>query len=347
MNTEQTEKWLSAHIYYNEPWEHLLHNSLLPFVNSAVKMGIISQYFFVRYWDRGPHLRLRLKGDAETLTTILQPHVEEHFQNFMDTYPSTRIDPSYPIDFPATYKWYPNNSIVFSSYIPETERYAGGIGMLLSEEQFYLSSQLVLQLIKTHKDDWTYDDAMGRAIQLHLTFAHAMGLSLEEAIDFFHFFYKNWLNQKEETNQQSHSRFKNSGSEEETIATFERAYNFQKEILESHIAQLWHSLENDYADVPEDTKEWHRQNKAIQLKIQQANANQQLNKRTAKYRYAIAAPNPLAQTLWSLYADFVHLLNNRLGIHNRDESFIAYILVQSLSAMPSGKSPYGVGLRSV
>jgi len=36
---------------------------------------------------------------------------------------------------------------------------------------------------------------------------------------------------------------------------------------------------------------------------------------------------------WSIYADYLHLTNNRLGILNRDEPFLSYLITRSLKNM--------------
>lgn len=338
MNKKIAEKWFSAQIYYNEPWEDFLRESLLPFVDTARKTGITSQYFFIRYWERGPHLRLRMKGDPTVFDSILKPHLEEHFNNYMETYPSVRHDPNYPDKFPDNYKWHPNNSLLFQDYLPETGRFGGTTGLEICEEQFYYSSQTVLQVIKDNEFNWSYDDAMGNAIQLHLTMAHAAGFSIEESIEFFDFFYKNWLERPETSNNAIVDQRNAKTDDQEIMDTFEKAYQYQDKILQSHLSQLWKALERDYQHLSRTLQEWHFNNQVIAKKLTHAQQANQLAERTANYRYPIDIQPSSLQTKRSILADFVHLTNNRLGIVNRDESFIAYIIMRSLQAMTSGGS---------
>jgi hypothetical protein len=52
--------WLSLHIFHANP-NGLLHGSLITALDAMKSDGILSGYFIVRYWNGGPHLRLRLK----------------------------------------------------------------------------------------------------------------------------------------------------------------------------------------------------------------------------------------------------------------------------------------------
>ena len=76
--------WLSVHLFYNEPWEEFLQKAVEPYVNTAIQTGIATQYFFIRYWERGPHIRLRLKGDVEMINTILKVIQIQQIRSFFD-----------------------------------------------------------------------------------------------------------------------------------------------------------------------------------------------------------------------------------------------------------------------
>lgn len=346
MNTNSTDKWLSTHIYYNQPWEHFLHASLYPFVDSALKMGIIQQFFFVRYWERGPHIRLTIKGEQSSLDSILKPHLEEHFASYIERNPSSRIDPNYPSNFPDHYKWHPNNTIRYVSYLPELSRFGGLVGQAICEAQFHHSSVAVLDVLKRNKLDWTYEDAMSSAIQLHTTFAHAVGLSIAEAIEFFEFFYNNHLRKPSQRFQTYEHRPAFEEDVAETEQTFERALSFQSKIMQQHLQKLWLALESPYQQVPQNLQRWHFNNQVVGKKLAQASITNQLRTRTRDFQFSFLPKEEKQQLIWSLYADFVHLTNNRLGLMHRDESFIAYIIMKSLAAIQEGgREQLGLRLR--
>ncbi|MEM6967336.1 MAG: thiopeptide-type bacteriocin biosynthesis protein, partial [Bacteroidota bacterium] len=144
MNPKKNDTWLSVHLYYNEPWEEFLQKALEPYVNTAVQTGIAQQYFFIRYWENGPHIRLRMKGEEEMINTILKPNLEEHFTHYFESKPSRRTEPQYPPNFSETLKWFLNNSISYNEYQPEVGRFGGKLGIQIAEKQFMISSKVVL-----------------------------------------------------------------------------------------------------------------------------------------------------------------------------------------------------------
>lgn len=325
MDTKRTEKWLSAHIYSTAPWEHFFHSSLFPFVDTAVKTGIISQYFFERKTDRGAHIRLCIKGEASTLDTILKPHLKEHIINYLEVYPSVRIDPDYPDHFPENYKWFPNNSIQFFSYEPNVNHFGGSVAQSICEEQFYYGSMAVLQIVKDKKYDWTYDDAMVHAIQTHVVFAHAVGLSLSEVIQFFQFSYRKGLKKISQKGTHSNNPYQQESETLDIERTYERAFEFQRVVMRRILDQLWTDLDSNLEGLTDTMQDWHVHNQLISQKLQQVQEMGQLELTNE----ASSAVNPL----WELYTTFIYKMNNRLGIAERDESFISFIIVKSLEAL--------------
>ena len=69
--------WLSAHLYFNgslygKEGDDLITQLAVPFAESCLMRGIADRYFFVRYYDPGPHIRLRLRGKIEAVTADLR-----------------------------------------------------------------------------------------------------------------------------------------------------------------------------------------------------------------------------------------------------------------------------------
>ncbi|HHH49559.1 MAG TPA: hypothetical protein ENK52_01120, partial [Saprospiraceae bacterium] len=74
MADKESFKWLAVHLFYNEPWEEFLAKAVKPYVDTLVQTGIAAQFFFIRYWERGPHIRLRIKGEKNIIDNIVQPN---------------------------------------------------------------------------------------------------------------------------------------------------------------------------------------------------------------------------------------------------------------------------------
>lgn len=53
-------RWLGYHLHAPEPWEPLLLECLAPALDAERRQGRLRRFFFLRYGEGGPHLRLRL-----------------------------------------------------------------------------------------------------------------------------------------------------------------------------------------------------------------------------------------------------------------------------------------------
>jgi thiopeptide-type bacteriocin biosynthesis protein len=331
MNKHSHDTWLSIHLFYNEPWEDFLQKAIEPYVNTAVQTGIAQQYFFIRYWEKGPHVRLRLKGDLEMINSILKPNLEEHFNHYFESKPSRRIEPNYPPGFSENLKWYPNNTLRYSDYEPEFGRYGGPVGVALCEKQFFISSQTVLEFIKLKGKTWSYDDAMGIAIKLHLIFIHAAGLSIDAAISFFDFYAKNWLPYTFKNLQQEITEEDFEVQSTLSIRAFEESFESQKASLISFHSILWNTMEEGDSFDEEILNKWLNENKLILNDLFLNEKEEGLSSRTAKYDYQVKPTQyPEKELIWSILVDCIHMTNNRLGIFNRDESYLSFMMMRCL-----------------
>lgn len=331
MNKHQHDTWLSVHLFYNEPWEDFLQKAIEPYVNTAIQTGIAQQYFFIRYWEKGPHIRLRLKGELDMINTILKPNLEEHFNHYFESMPSRRVEPNYPPGFSEDLKWFPNNSLKYFDYEPEFGRYGGPEGIKLAERQFMISSQTVLDLLKQKGKTWSYDDAMGTAIKLHLSFIHSSGIDIDTAIAFFDFFAKNWLpytfkNIQEEITEEE---FENQSTL--SIEAFEQSFESQKDSLIPFHFTLWNAMEAGDSFEDEVLNRWSNENTTILKELIDKDKNGDLSARTSNYNYQIKPQQfPQKELLWSILSDYIHMTNNRLGIFNRDESYLSFMMMRCL-----------------
>ena len=52
--------WISAHVFYSDGLDRLLTEAVRPLVGELIAARLVRAYFYLRYWDGGPHLRLRV-----------------------------------------------------------------------------------------------------------------------------------------------------------------------------------------------------------------------------------------------------------------------------------------------
>ncbi len=333
MKPENTPTWLSAHLYYNEPWEQFLTEAVLPFADITMRTGITKSFFFIRYWERGPHIRLRFQVESEKLQTIFEPNLEEHFKNYFESRPSLRTEPKYPPGFPKDYKWYPNNSFRYETYQPELKRYGGKTGVAIAEEQFQASSKVVLESMLEKTGKWTYDDALGLAIKLHLSFVHSVGMTKEEACRFFEAYFHNWLPSAFQFKLKNTSAKEQEKQKQEKLTAFNDAYILQKKSLVTYHKVMWDNLESEGEFDDQLLRNWISSNKDTGIKLRTAQQDQLLSPRSKANRYTFTEGPPANFELWEHYADYIHMTNNRLGVLNQDEGYLGFLMMKSMNEM--------------
>lgn len=151
--------WVSAHIFYHENLDPVLLEFVSPLVRELAIAGRSQESFFLRHWDGGNHVRLRLlapravHGEIRTL-------VQQRWAEFVRIRPAPRAAaPTEYIEVArrlasvegvATYARhpYPNNSVEFIPYRREYDRYGRGRSMLAVEQHFTESSRLALRTME-------------------------------------------------------------------------------------------------------------------------------------------------------------------------------------------------------
>lgn len=121
--------WLFLKLYAaREIEDDLIADSLLPFADQAVAAGLADSWFFIRYSDPDPHLRLRFHGLPEQLNNILFGHVCDWAGGLLEDGLAGRF--------------------LFDSYEQEVERFGGFEAMPLAEKIFHVDSQSAALLIR-------------------------------------------------------------------------------------------------------------------------------------------------------------------------------------------------------
>ena len=301
--------WTSIYIFHGLPFEPLLQKGIGPFVEFCLARGWATGWFFVRYGEEGPHIRLRIKGDPG----LLAREARAWFARYLGQNPSER--PLWMEDPQLGAR--PNNSLYFPQYHPETARYGGERGMAIAERQFCLSSQAVLSVL-TEDATWDYGKALGIAVQLHLVGASAFGLGAADLERIFSAFSHYWISRAEGT-------VPGTPPEQQYRAVqhrFEAMYQTQAPVLEAALSDLW--LPNRSGpNGPDWLKEWHRGMTAVGQAFRNAVKDGALRYRIPAY---FRRNFPAFTVLDAIHMSLLHMTNNRLGILNGDEAYMGYLL---------------------
>jgi len=190
--------WISAHLYYHADLAVVIRRLVGPLTHELQQRDAIKRVFFVRYWQRGPHLRLRLLPARARERASVQRELERSVAAFFARYPAPHaLD---PIAFSRTAaalsrfeyseeRLEPlaqNNSLAYEPYEPDLDRFGGPTARLASEKQFADSSALAIALIERDRPitlgvALAYQILALAACDIPLALLPAIGVQLQES----------------------------------------------------------------------------------------------------------------------------------------------------------------------
>ena len=119
--------WMYAKIYSRGPTaDRILSRAIAPLVRQALERNWIDGWFFIRYADPEPHLRVRFHGTPSALQEHLLPALNEVVAT--------------ELQMPGVWR------AQLDTYEREIERYGGDDGMLESERIFQIDSEAALAI---------------------------------------------------------------------------------------------------------------------------------------------------------------------------------------------------------
>lgn len=145
--------WQSMHIFYYDNQDVILSEC----IDKILYENGVLDFFFIRYWENGPHIRLRLKD----IGSIGFNKIMESIYNYIDINPSKMIvdEEEYKIRAKKLGEKenlknideyiISNNQIKKYDYVPELKKYHGEFGIKIAEKEFIHSSKLVLKLLRS------------------------------------------------------------------------------------------------------------------------------------------------------------------------------------------------------
>ncbi|MFE2407254.1 lantibiotic dehydratase C-terminal domain-containing protein [Kitasatospora sp. NPDC059408] len=149
--------WVSAHLFYHGDQDAVIVGVVRPAVERLGRAGLVDGFFFLRYWEGGPHVRLRVRTWPEHVEEV-RSVIEETAAEFYRTSPSQSAltEQAYAesaaelagLERMDHYdSLHPDNSIAFIDYVPETDVYGTGRSLAAVEKQFMAASVLAVELI--------------------------------------------------------------------------------------------------------------------------------------------------------------------------------------------------------
>ncbi|MFJ5220799.1 lantibiotic dehydratase C-terminal domain-containing protein [Streptomyces sp. NPDC088354] len=153
-----TLSWTSAHVFRHDDLDTLLTDAVVPLVNRLSKQQLIRGFFYLRYWEGGPHLRVRVQAIPEHSDRVRSELADE-----LSAY--LRANPSRDLVTQTSYKdWAAHfaglealegyepylrspDTISFEKYVPECASFGRGLSLATVERHFCDSARIALQTV--------------------------------------------------------------------------------------------------------------------------------------------------------------------------------------------------------
>jgi thiopeptide-type bacteriocin biosynthesis protein len=189
--------WTSFHIFVDSgvPTDAFVRESL-PGIASRLSGARSGSWFFIRYWEGGPHVRLRVRlaegvdpaESRDLLASAVAAYCgasseikEEYYRN--QYFENREIDPN-------AMPWFERGSVEIIPYVAETVRYGGPAVIAATEQVFCDSTRIALSTLRASASD----DArkVGAAITLMAVAAACVVRTPEALSAFFRRYQSFW-----------------------------------------------------------------------------------------------------------------------------------------------------------
>ncbi len=145
--------WMALHIHLSDPVlaTRFLVEWLHPRVRARLEGGQIERWFYLHYWDGGPHLRVRVQGLSAGARDAWLREVSDAVPAWRAPTPPQReafygnhgFD-GQPVDV-AALPWFDEGTVRVVDYEPEYQRYGGAAALRMAERLFHASSELAVR----------------------------------------------------------------------------------------------------------------------------------------------------------------------------------------------------------
>ncbi|MET4140537.1 thiopeptide-type bacteriocin biosynthesis protein [Pedobacter sp. UYP1] len=301
-NEAVQDKWFAVYLFYPGALDLVLRELVAPFIREFFPdEQTDAQYFFIRYWENGNHIRLRINVE-HSLHKVLAKVLEQRAKVFFSQYPAVRKlkdSVNKDINQSVGQNLIADHVIQFSIYEPEIIRYGNQQSLAWAEQHFFKSSTFILDWICTKKPGTS---ALIQALRLHLILLLATGWEISRLITVCDFFIDGWL-----------PRLYISGADMAAqkifwLKEFETSFNRTKAVILPASKVFWEELTAGTAN--QKVQDLLKTNILILRNYQQADFKE----------------TKFTEIMTSL----MHMNNNRLGISNHEEAYGMYCTLQCL-----------------
>ncbi|MFU8874094.1 lantibiotic dehydratase C-terminal domain-containing protein [Micromonospora sp. SL4-19] len=333
--------WLSVHVFYASNANPMLVEGVRPLVDELRAEGLISRYFFIKYWMEGPHVRLRVLPAPGVDPAVVRARVDGAIAAFLRRRPalyevdSDGLGDLYKQMYVAEYgrqRWddeygsdgvmpmRANNSYHHIPYEREYGRYGGPAGIQLAEWHFEHSSDVVLDLLAT-TNVHVRPVLLGLSAQLGMMMCAVFLPDDRRIAEFLDEYRRFWEVSYSEPSDDYH-------------ASFDTSYRRMDGALRDRLAQI-RAAAWGHGDVGPNGVEGRWVAHCRELRARVAGA---VERGELVFQRGDGEPTPIRDldvALPILLSSYVHMTNNRLGVSILDEIYLSYLMRAALLDDPA------------
>ncbi|QBI53049.1 thiopeptide-type bacteriocin biosynthesis protein [Streptomonospora litoralis] len=302
--TDRDSEWRPLHVYLPMSRQPaFLRDVIHPVVRDA---GMRDRFWYLRYWQGGPHIRFRLhRASEETVESVrsalaaaVQPLTAEEAAEYEEQSANqpglAGLEGAKPLEVRAA------GTVEDAVYSPEYAKYGGTTGLRIAEELFRSTSTAVLDLLADRTDAELKASPAGLAIRVMAMSLKGSGLGMEQSRHFLSSYEEDWR------------RWVPPGYDKQWAGMYEKT--------RSNVMRLCGAVWRDgVTDVFHDTYAAALHSTRM---VQAGSAGGDLAELALE-------ETPYAHCL----ANYIHTTNNRLGILPAAEAFLAYVIQRSLAEL--------------
>ncbi|HEX2204344.1 MAG TPA: thiopeptide-type bacteriocin biosynthesis protein [Longimicrobium sp.] len=312
-------RWLSVHLFfpggiYTPECDRVVLDTVQPFVRRCHAEGWVDGYFFIRYSELGPHVRLRFhgRGDVvdETVWPALRAHVEALHPGVVFEPPTEPPQPRSHVDTQEGDEARVTHAALIE-YEPETDRYGGPEAVRLAERYFEVSSDATFALLA--RSGRERSSRLGKGLLSMVVLAHVFGGTREKAADFMHQYGIGYLR----------NIVRSEDGRSAWLGAFDSGFDAQAENLVAYVEEVWSRMDEG-EELSEALDAWHDGLKRIRGEFRE------LFEAGRLLRQGQEPFGQWEQAVGGIVSSYVHMMNNRLGVSIQEEAYLAYLITRAL-----------------
>jgi Lantibiotic biosynthesis dehydratase C-term len=323
--------WASVHVHGSGDLGEVLTGAVAPVMRRLVDDGSVHRWFYLRYWEGGPHLRVRaatLPDRGESVTGALRDglagwhmppstlsateyrQIAEHLARA-----EGRTDYERDLLPPGTVRAVP--------YRPEHEVYGDGATLAAAERHFVESSALALDVLATAP---TQGVRRGLALSVNLmTLADhepdldRLGAAFRDAAD-----GTNWSGRVSP----------------DVMSRMNDSYERSRAQVGAEVDRAWRIAGGtEVPDEKEPLARWLASIRALRLALEAAGDGFTASPAGSPHAWYLTRLEPARRSVAGVLLRCTHLFENRIGVTTPDEIHIGYLVARALAERGGAAGP--------